>query len=146
MNQIACNTSLEGHWINKLRDYKDGHVLSRVLSEFTGDIFSFLLSSYIYIGELDTKIKSRKNIAIIHYHTSLRGPLKFMDMQNFSAYHSVPNITKYQLAKLACDVTTESVILLAYPNALERNQLDFIEKCRTLILCDEFGKVTHYDV
>lgn len=139
-----CNTGTPEHWMNKLGKY-DQHVLTKVLHDFSGDIFSFLCSSYIYIGTVKNRAQEKK-VAIIHYHSSLMGPIKFMDIQNLNSYYKIPNLTRYQIARLAEDVTSETVILLAYPNALEHHQLEFIEKCRTLILCDENGKVSNYDI
>jgi len=142
---MAPNTDLENHWIHKLKEY-DNHKLTKVLADFKGDLFSFLLSSYIYLGETKQQRKFKRKIVVIHYHSSLMGPLKFFDMQNISSYQAIPNVTKADIAHLSTDITSENVTLLAFPNALEHNSLKFIEQAKALVLCDECGRVKEYDI
>ena len=133
------------HWISQLSQYKN-HVLDEILKEFDGDIRRFLLSSYIYMGEIRNYQNKIKKIVIVHYHTSLNGPFKFFDMQNLSSYDEIENISKNNVFYLSEVITSETVTLLAFPNALNFSTLKAIEDSHIVVLCNEHGKVTEYDI
>lgn len=132
------------HWINELLSYKK-HPLKKVLLEFSDDLGSFLLSSYIYFGMASewktstNKIMIRRNVTIIHYHSKLDGPYLFSEMQNLESYKKIPSLSKLEIPLLSELVTKENVNLLACSNALTTKNLEFILSCKNILLCDEKG-------
>ena len=133
------------HWVNTLLEYKK-HPLKNVLLEFSEDIGSFLLSSYVYFG-MTTVIKGpskhdirvRRNVTVVHYHSELDGPYLFSEMQNLKSYEKIPSLAKFEIPVLSQLVTKESVNLMACNNALSKKNLEYILACRNIILCDEKG-------
>lgn len=135
------------HWIFKLEKYDDCHPLKQVINDFGSDSINLFLTSYLYLGKLSDNRRRRKTIAILHYHTSLEGPIKFMDMQNLNCYENFREslFSKQEFLNLCCNVTSETVINLSFPNALTEYELNKVNEARYFLLCNEKGEIVEYE-
>ena len=137
------NVDKNYHWALRLADYYN-HPLQEVIKDFTPKSREFFLSSYLYLGEI-TRRNKIKNICIIHFHSSLNGPLKFMNMQNLDSYKNMKEITKSNIEHLVKDITRDSVYDLSKHDSLTKWHLDKIKDVDYFFITDETGFVKAYN-
>lgn len=137
------------HWLTNLSQYPD-HPLKKVITDFSGNLPDFLLSSYLYIGELIDSKNIKKTICILHYHSELNGHMKFMDMQNLNSYKSLFDLNSStfshtEIYNLGLEITRDTVIDMSDLDSLTIWHLDRIYIARYFFITDETGFIKEYN-
>lgn len=128
----------ESHWLFKLIDYPE-HPLKELLLSFGNDSKKLFQSSYLFLGEIPS-IRDRNNkIGILHFHSSLNGPMKFMDMQNLDSYRYMWGLREKDIFYLSGKIIRSNLIDLSHDDALTKWHLDWIYRSRYFYIADETG-------
>lgn len=131
------------HWVLRLVDYYK-HPMQEIIKEFTPESRDFFLSSYLYFGELERKRKNR-SICIVHYHSDLNGPIKFMNMQNLQSYKNIDEINSSDVEFLSKTITRETVFDLSKSDSLTKWHLDKIYNVDYFFITNETGFIKAYN-
>lgn len=131
------------HWVLKLIDYPE-HPIKNILLDFASYNREFFNSAHLYISDLPEKVQGkRRSICIIHYHSDLNGPQKFMNIQNLDAYKAM-GIEYDDFVHICQDVTSETVIDLSRSDALSTWHLNKINDATYFYIADETGFSKEY--
>lgn len=130
------------HWVFRLVDHPS-HPLKDILLDYAPHGGGFFQTAYMYLGELP-RAKKNKKICIIHFHSDLNEPMKFMQLQNLDSYRCMFDLQSEDIVTLATQVSRETVIDLSKSDALTKWHLDEINNCDYFYIADETGFVKSY--
>ena len=133
----------ENHWVLKLLKCPT-HPLKDLILDYTPDGRQLFQTSYLYLGS-STETHNKNNICILHFHSSLNGPMKFMDMQNLDSYSEMPELHENEIAYLSLNISRSSVIDLSISDALTDWHIYEINNCKHFYITDETGFVKSYN-
>lgn len=123
----------------------DKHPLMEAIKDFgLESVEDMLEGSYLYIGPSTSRINS-KNIAILHFHSSLNQSLLFSELQNLHSYDKIQNMSKEETKYICLNILRDKVIDLSKDEAITTYVLKEIYKASRFIIADETGYCKEYE-